>query len=150
MRNWALPHWNNFTPYVYPTSAGKWNHTLDRRHLVGNSIQVLRLHTHQGSCIWRKAGTTFSYLWPRSHGITSSWKMILLPITKTREKRCEFQSWSPAKMSLVLVAYWLKHWTTDRKVQGSSPTSSRDLFLFWVHSALPQRRFKVTENAHQY
>ena len=33
----------------------------------------------------------------------------------------------------------LKHWTADRKVQGSSPTSSRDLFLFWVHSALPQK-----------
>ena len=27
------------------------------------------------------------------------------------------------------VAYWLKHWTADRKVQGSSPTCSRDLFL---------------------
>ena len=39
----------------------------------------------------------------------------------------------------LLVAYWLKHWTTDRKIQGSSPTSSRDLFLFWVHSALPQK-----------
>ena len=38
-----------------------------------------------------------------------------------------------------LVAYWLKHWTTDRKIQGSSPTCSRDLFLFWVHSALPQK-----------
>ena len=37
------------------------------------------------------------------------------------------------------VAYWLKHWTADRKVQGSSPTCSRDLFLFWVHSALPQK-----------
>ena len=39
----------------------------------------------------------------------------------------------------LLVAYWLKHWTADRKVQGSSLTSSRDLFLFWVHSALPQK-----------
>ena len=39
----------------------------------------------------------------------------------------------------MLVAYWLKHWTTDRKIQGSSPTCSRDLFLFWVHSALPQK-----------
>ena len=39
----------------------------------------------------------------------------------------------------LLVAYWLKHWTVDRKVQGSSPTCSRDLFLFWVHSALPQK-----------
>ena len=38
-----------------------------------------------------------------------------------------------------VMAYWLKHWTADRKVQGSSPTSSRDLFLFWVHSALPQK-----------
>ena len=28
----------------------------------------------------------------------------------------------------LLVAYWLKHWTADGKVQGSSPTSSRDLF----------------------
>ena len=37
------------------------------------------------------------------------------------------------------VAYWLKHWTADRKVQGSSPTCSRDLFIFWVHSALPQK-----------
>ena len=37
------------------------------------------------------------------------------------------------------MAYWLKHWTTDQKIQGSSPTSSRDLFLFWVHSALPQK-----------
>ena len=37
------------------------------------------------------------------------------------------------------VAYWLKHWTVDQKVQGSSPTCSRDLFLFWVHSALPQK-----------
>ena len=37
------------------------------------------------------------------------------------------------------VAYWLKHWTADRKVQDSSPTCSRDLFLFWVHSALPQK-----------
>ena len=37
------------------------------------------------------------------------------------------------------VAYWLKHWTADRKVQGSSPTCSRDLVLFWVHSALPQK-----------
>ena len=37
------------------------------------------------------------------------------------------------------VAYWLKHWTADQKVQGSSPTCSRDLFLFWVHSALPQK-----------
>ena len=37
----------------------------------------------------------------------------------------------------LLVAYWLKHWTTDQKIQGSSPTSSTDLFLFWVHSALP-------------
>ena len=35
----------------------------------------------------------------------------------------------------ILVAYWLKHWTTDRKIQGSSPTSSRDLFLLCVHSA---------------
>ena len=38
----------------------------------------------------------------------------------------------------------IKHWTTDRKIQGSSPTSSRDLFLYWVHSALPpklSRRF---------
>ena len=32
----------------------------------------------------------------------------------------------------MLVAYWLKHWIADWKVQGSSPTSSRDLFLFWV------------------
>ena len=42
------------------------------------------------------------------------------------------------------VAYWLKHWTADQKVKGSSPTCSRDLFLSWVHSALPQqlsRRF---------
>ena len=39
----------------------------------------------------------------------------------------------------LLVAYWLKHWTVDRKVQGSSPTCSRDLFLFWVHSALLQK-----------
>ena len=49
------------------------------------------------------------------------------------------------------LAYWLKHWTTDRKVQSksSSPTCSRDLFLrdlflFHVHSALPlklSRRF---------
>ena len=39
-----------------------------------------------------------------------------------------------------MVAYWLKHWTVDRKVQGSSPTTcSKDLFLFWVHSALPQK-----------
>ena len=37
------------------------------------------------------------------------------------------------------VAYWLKHWTVDQKVQGSSPTWSRDLFLFWMHSALPQK-----------
>ena len=37
------------------------------------------------------------------------------------------------------VTCWLKHWTVDRKVQGSSPTCSRDLFLFWVHSALPQK-----------
>jgi len=37
------------------------------------------------------------------------------------------------------LAYWLKHWTADRKVQGSSPTCSRDLFLFRVHSALPQK-----------
>ena len=39
----------------------------------------------------------------------------------------------------LLVIYWLKHWTADRNVQGSSPTCSRDLFLFWVHSALPQK-----------
>ena len=49
----------------------------------------------------------------------------------------------------LLVAYWLKHWTTDRKVQGYSPTSSRDLFLFWVHSAIYilqnlSRRFSFT------
>ena len=37
------------------------------------------------------------------------------------------------------VAYWIKHWTMDQKIQGSSRTSSRDLFLFWVHSALPQK-----------
>ena len=37
------------------------------------------------------------------------------------------------------VAYWVKHWTAHRKVQGSSPTCSRDLFLLWVHSALPQK-----------
>ena len=37
------------------------------------------------------------------------------------------------------VVYWLKHWTVDRKVQGSSPTCSRDLFLFWVRSALPNK-----------
>ena len=37
------------------------------------------------------------------------------------------------------VAYWLKHWTADQKVKGSSPTCSRDLFLSWVHSALPQQ-----------
>ena len=42
----------------------------------------------------------------------------------------------------LLVAYWLKHWTVDRKVQGSSPTSSIDLFLFWMHSALPQKLSK--------
>ena len=45
------------------------------------------------------------------------------------------------------MAYWLKHWTMDRKIQGSSPTSSRDLFLLWVHSALPQklsRRFSFS------
>ena len=41
---------------------------------------------------------------------------------------------------LLLMAYWLKHWTVDQKIQGSSPTSSRDLFLFWVHSALPQKK----------
>ena len=41
----------------------------------------------------------------------------------------------------LLVAY--KHWTTDRKVKGSSPTSSRDLFLFWVHSALPQKLRRI-------
>ena len=33
----------------------------------------------------------------------------------------------------------VKALTMDRKIQGSSPTSSRDLFLFWVHSALPQK-----------
>ena len=37
------------------------------------------------------------------------------------------------------VAYWVKHWTAHRKVQGSSPTCSRDSFLFRVHSALPQK-----------
>ena len=37
------------------------------------------------------------------------------------------------------VAYWLKYWTADCKVQGSSHTCIRDLFLFWVHSALPQK-----------
>ena len=50
--------------------------------------------------------------------------------------------WEHCKLAVqlrLLVTYWLKHWTTDRKVQGSSPTSSRDLFLFWVHSALPQK-----------
>ena len=43
--------------------------------------------------------------------------------------------------------HWLKCWTVDRKVQGSSPTCSRVLFLFWVHSALSQilsRRFSFT------
>ena len=37
----------------------------------------------------------------------------------------------------LVVAYWIKHWTVDRKAQGSSPTCSRD--FFWVHSALPQK-----------
>ena len=26
-----------------------------------------------------------------------------------------------------MVAYWLKHWTADRKVQGFSPTCNRDI-----------------------
>ena len=48
---------------------------------------------------------------------------------------------------VLLVAYWLKHWTADRKVRVSSPTCSRDLFLFWVYSARPQElstRFSFT------
>lgn len=32
---------------------------------------------------------------------------------------------------LLLVAYWLKYWTVGRKVSGSSPTCSRDFFLFF-------------------
>ena len=47
----------------------------------------------------------------------------------------------------MLVAYWLKHWTADRKIRGSSPNCNRDLFLLWVHSALSQklsRRFSFT------
>ena len=35
--------------------------------------------------------------------------------------------------------------TVDQKVQDSSPTCSRDLFLFWVHSTLKlSRRFFLT------
>ena len=36
----------------------------------------------------------------------------------------------------LLVAYWLQHWTVDQKVRGSSLTSSRDFFLFWVQPYL--------------
>ena len=42
-------------------------------------------------------------------------------------------------VTLERVAYWLKHWSADWKVQGSNPTCSRDLFLFWVHTALSQK-----------
>ena len=43
------------------------------------------------------------------------------------------------RMRGLLVAYWLKHWTADRTGQGSRPTCNGDLFLFRVHSPLPQK-----------
>ena len=46
---------------------------------------------------------------------------------------CESHPWG------LLVAYWLKHCNADWKVQGSSPTCSRDSFLFWVYSGLPHK-----------
>ena len=79
---------------------------------------------------------------PRSQAITppafigismESWKSLG---TRLRLPTC---MWISEVIPFLWVAGGLL--VTDWKVQGSSPTSSRDLFLFWVHSALPQKNW---------
>ena len=97
-----------------------------------------------------KVNTSLEGIWERPQLL--AWFCVQLEIgemvnyhaVQKHQRPCVFHKFHDSRLGMrpsigLLVAYWLKHWTTDRKIQGSSPTSSRDLFLFWVHSALPQK-----------
>ena len=45
-------------------------------------------------------------------------------------------------VSGLLVAYWLKHWTVDRKVQGSSPICSRDIIISLLGTLSPTSKIE--------
>ena len=73
-------------------------------------------------------------------GLDQTLGEVILPRLHSQSSELPCSVLVPLHMNRGLkAAYWLKHWTADRKVQGSSPTCSRDLFLFRVHSALPQK-----------
>ena len=105
-----------------------------------NSLTIHQTSKRWQGFIWGGAGISplAATIFPTQKSWNWVWLLyfsiaIYTLLNLSRSSKCLSQIVSPQLKILggLLVAYWLKHWTVhvDCKVQGSSPTSNRHLFL---------------------